>query len=213
MSMVLAVAFGYDTGVVLNNAQISIRTLEDAALVARAAEGDADAFEELVRRYRNDVYALCYQYMRNREEAWDMSQESFIKVYRGIKGFRSESSFKTWALRIAKNRCLDELKRRRVPTVDIGEDGEKYPGGELTPGGKADAKELGEAIERAMRSLPEIHRTAFMLRELNGLSYDEMAVVMQCNIGTVMSRLHHARKKLQQALREMGALEGRSYGN
>lgn len=215
MSVPLMVYMRYDDTAVVNEiSQIPVRSRPDEQLVAQAQTGGADAFEELVRRYRNDVYALSYHYLRNREEAWDLSQEVFIKAYRSIGGFRGESGFKTWLMRITANQCKDQLKKRRLAVVDLGEeDTEQFAGDEPNAGEQVDAKELGNAIDKAVRSLPEIHRTAFVLREYQDLSYQEMADVMQCNIGTVMSRLHHARKKLQQTLRDMGVLEGRNHGN
>ncbi|MBI3118345.1 MAG: sigma-70 family RNA polymerase sigma factor, partial [Candidatus Hydrogenedentes bacterium] len=181
----------------------------DTALVRRAQAGDVHAFESLVRLYRNDVYALSYHFLRNREEAWDVSQEVFIKVYRSLKHFRGEASFKSWLLRITANQCKDQLKKRRLDTVPF-EDALKAdaPGESLGPGRQSEASELGAVIERAVASLPPKHRTAFILREMEGLSYQEMAEAMGCNLGTVMSRLHHARKKLQEALAGMGVVEG-----
>ncbi len=214
MSMLMAAPMRYDTASVAEHElQIPARSRADEDLVAQARTGDAVAFEELVRRYRNDVYALSYHYVRNREEAWDISQEVFIKSYRSLAGFRGEAGFKTWLMRITANQCKDYLKKRRLPTVDLGEeDHERFAGDSPDPGAQADAAELGKVIEQAIEALPEIHKTAFVLREYHDLSYQEMADVMQCNVGTVMSRLHHARRKLQQALLQTGVLEGRNNG-
>lgn len=205
---------GYDTRVVSfedSTEAPAARDHADAALAARAAEGDMDAFEDLVRRYRNDVYALSYHFVRNREDAWDVSQEVFIKAYRAIGTFRGEARFKTWLLRIAANHCKDTFKKRKLPTVAfdeaIGHD--NHPRDVRAPDRALEASELGSAIERAIAALPPKHQAAFILREFEDLSYQEMADVMQCSIGTVMSRLHHARKKLQRALRDMGIGEDR----
>lgn len=186
------------------------RGADDAALVAAAQAGDRYAFEELVRRYRNDVYALSYHFLKNREEAWDISQEVFIKAYQSLGRFRGESSFKTWLLRITANSCKDQFKKRRVDTVPFDDtlDAGNPPSAVLDPGAQSCAKELGAAIERAVAQLPAKHRTAFVLREYQGLSYQEMAETMHCNLGTVMSRLHHARRKLQNTLIAMGFVEG-----
>lgn len=186
------------------------RGADDAALVAAAQAGDRYAFEELVRRYRNDVYALSYHFLKNREEAWDISQEVFIKSYQSLARFRGESSFKTWLLRITANSCKDQFKKRRVDTVPFDDslDAGHPPSATLDPGAQSRAKELGAAIERAVAQLPAKHRTAFVLREYQGLSYQEMAEAMHCNVGTVMSRLHHARRKLQNTLTAMGFMEG-----
>ncbi len=188
---------------------ISPRAAEDMALVARAQTGDVAAFEVLVRQYRNEVYALSYHFLRNREEAWDVSQEVFIKAYRSIKKFRGEAGFKTWLMRITANHCKDFLKKRRLQTapIETALPGDA-PSGEADPSDSLAAKELGAAIDSAVAALPEKHRAAFVLREYQGLSYQEMAEVMECSLGTVMSRLHHARKKLQNALVQMGVAEG-----
>ena len=188
-----------------------VRDLADAAVVARAQTGDFLAFEELVRRFRNDVFRLAYYFVREREEAWDLSQEVFIKVHRSLGRFRGEANFKTWLLRITANQCKDYLKKRRLPTVAFDDRVRaEWPSGHLGPRRALEAQEIGEAIEAALQKLPHKHRTAFVLREFEGLTYEEMAQVMQCSLGTVMSRLHHARKKMQRALIQMGAVEGKS---
>jgi len=182
---------------------------DDVTLVASARTGDMQAFEELVRRYRNDVYGLSYHFLRNREEAWDSSQEVFIKAHRSLKKFRGEASFKTWLLRITSNHCKDVLKKKRLRTVPL-EDlalGDAASG-DAGPRSQLQAEEIGAAIESALGELSVKHRTAFILREFEGLSYQEMAEVMNCNMGTVMSRLHHARKNLQRLLVGAGVVEG-----
>ena len=183
---------------------------DDGALVKRAREGSADAFEALVRKYRNQVYALCYHFVHSREDAWDLAQETFVNAHRALPHFRGESGFKTWLMRIAANRCKDHLKKRRLETVPFDDtqsaDG---PTALAQPDEAIQRRELARAIDLAVQQLPIRHRTAFLLREYEGLSYQEMADVMQCNIGTVMSRLFHARRKLQEALRDTGLLEDR----
>lgn len=180
----------------------------DLASVRKAQAGDIQAFESLVRKYRNDVYALSYHFVHNREEAWDISQEVFIKAHGSLKKFRGDSSFKTWLLRITANHCKDFLKKRRLPTVSLdGSFQADAPAHILNPGERLEASELGAAIEAAINELPEKHRLAFILREFEGMSYQDMAAVMECNLGTVMSRLHHARQKLQNTLTRMGVVE------
>lgn len=185
------------------------REASDAELVSRAQTGEEAAFEELVRRYRNDVYGLSYHFLRNREEAWDVSQEVFIKAYRSLGRFRGEAGFKTWLLRIAANHCKDHFKKRRVPTVsmDAMPTQDLFPS-DTDPGKQLRDNELGIAIQEALDSLPAKHRTAFVLREFEDMSYKDMAKVMNCSEGTVMSRLHHARKKLQNKLARLGFVEG-----
>ncbi len=206
MGMPLALRLRYDTGAVTKTNAIpavSLREAEDSVLAAQARSGEYGAFEELVRRYRNDVFALAYHYVRDREEAWDLAQEVFVKAHGGLKSFRGDSSFKTWLLRITANRCKDFFKKRRLRTVAL-----ETPDGQIAdapalgqqPDQHAESQELGAAIDVALNTLPEKHRMAIVLREFQGLSYDAMAGVMQCSIGTVMSRLHHARKKMQKAL-------------
>lgn len=186
-----------------------MRSAEDATLVDWAQGGDYAAFEELVRRYRNDVFALSYHYVRDREEAWDIAQEVFIKAHRALKRFRGDASFKTWLLRITANRCKDFFKKRRLPTVSMDQLQMAQAAPDASPRRNLEAQELGEAIDKALATLPEKHRTTFMLREFEGLSYEDMAKVMDVSIGTVMSRLHHARKKLQKALLAMDVVEDR----
>lgn len=185
------------------------REAEDSDLVARARSGEEAAFEELVRRYRNDVYGLSYHFLRNREEAWDVSQEVFIKAYRSLGQFRGEAGFKTWVLRIAANHCKDHFKKRRVPTVSMDSlPTQDFFAGQSDPGQTLSNTELGAAIQQALDGLPAKHRMAFVLREFEDMSYKEMAEVMACSEGTVMSRLHHARKKLQSKLTLLGFVEG-----
>lgn len=208
MGMSLALRLGYHSGAVtaIDADETSARADEDSALVARARAGAYEAFETLVRKYRNDVYALSYHYVRNREEAWDLSQEVFVKAHRGLKRFRGDASFKTWLLRITSNQCKDFFKKRRLRTVALEslEGHTDPPATSQRPDERLESQELGEAIQRALKTLPEKHRNAIILREFQGLSYEAMADVMECSLGTVMSRLHHARKKMQKALVEMG---------
>ncbi len=175
--------------------------VEDMALTQRAREGDAEAFESLVRRYRNEVYALCFYFTRNREDAWDLAQDVFIKAWRALHRFRGDAGFKTWLMRIASNHCKDHLKKKRLHTTSY-DDALQPPDAESgdIPSDTATANELGAAIDAAVRKLPPKQQLAFVLREYQGLSYQEMAAVMQCNVGTVMSRLFNARQRLQAML-------------
>jgi RNA polymerase sigma-70 factor (ECF subfamily) len=187
----------------------SLRDAADERVVEAARSGQHEAFEELVRRYRNQVFALSFHFLRNREEAWDLSQEVFIKAHRALGRFRGDAAFKTWLMRITANQCRDYLKKRRLDTVAF--DPSRLPEQEVNPADapdrRAEASELGKTIIEAVDSLPHKHRTAFVLREFQGLSYAEMAEAMDCSMGTVMSRLHHARKKLQKKLQTLGVAE------
>jgi len=206
MSVALDSVLLYEGSVTEPDRENRIAEADDAELVSRAQTGDFAAYEALVRQYRNDVFGFAYHFVRDREEAWDLSQEVFIKAHRALKRFRGDASFKTWVLRITANQCKDFLKKRRIKTVSF--DGapqyENRPAPELDPRDQAEAQEVGQAIQRAVDALPVKHRTAFVLREIEGLSYQEMAGVMNCSVGTVMSRLHHARRKLRSLLEKSG---------
>ena len=212
MGMRLETTVMYDTPVTNHDThtkEIRPADIAEEALIARAVSGEVEAFEELVRRYRNDVFALSFHFVRNREDAWDLAQEVFVKAFRSIGRFRGQASFKTWLLRITANHCKDFFKKRRLSTVPFEEVAQNQtPSGALGPSDQALAGELGIALQQAIDQLPEKHRTAFILREFEDLSYEEMAETMGCSIGTVMSRLHHARKKLQQTLIQNGIVEG-----
>jgi RNA polymerase sigma-70 factor (ECF subfamily) len=212
VSIPLTESFMYDNSIVEQYDEIDFATIKKASdleLVRWAQTNQMEAFDELVKRYRNDVFGLAFHYIRNREEAWDMAQEVFIKAYNAIGRFRGDSAFKTWLLRITANRCKDFFKKRKLATVAMENTVvEQTVSGGVTPEEKLRSTELGNAIEEALNSLSEKHRSAFILREFEGMSYDDMAEVMGCSTGTVMSRLHHARKKLQQTLSAMGIKEG-----
>jgi RNA polymerase sigma-70 factor (ECF subfamily) len=212
MSMPMDISLLFDN-IMADEERVEIRVLprdaNETELVTRAQAGDEPAFEELVRRYRNDVYGLSYHFLRNREEAWDVSQEVFIKAYRSLNRFRGEAGFKTWLLRIAANHCKDHFKKLRVATVSMDAlPTQDFFADSGDPGQAMRNAELGRAIQQALDGLSPKHRMAFVLREFEDLSYKEMAEVMHCSEGTVMSRLHHARKKLQNSLARLGFVEG-----
>jgi RNA polymerase sigma-70 factor (ECF subfamily) len=177
---------------------------DDAALARQAAEGDLAAFEAIVRKYRKDVFGLAYHFTRNREDAWDLAQETFVKAHKGLRRFRGDASLRTWLLRVTANHCRDFLKRRRLKTIPLEDVGDGMARTSRTPAEAARARELGEAVHAALDTLPFKHRNAFVLREFEGLSYAEMAEVMGCSPGTVMSRLHYAREKMRERLRDLG---------
>ena len=212
MSVPLETGFLYDGVLVDGDIQDGprLRGEADESVVAQAQTGDPAAFEELVRRFRNHVFGLAYHFVHNREEAWDISQDVFIKAHRSLNKFRGDANFKTWLMRITANQAKDCLKKKRVPTVEFNEafQGESMRSRLPEPRRALEAAEIGEAIQQALETLSVKHRTAFVLREFEGLSYEEMARVMRCSIGTVMSRLHHARKKLQKSLLRTGLVEG-----
>lgn len=180
----------------------------EATLITQAQTGDEKAFEQLVRNYRNQVYALSFHFLHNREAAWDAAQETFIKAHRSLRRFRRDATFKTWILKITANHCKDQIKKNKLKTIPLDHTPEnQLKTNQPSPAKLLEDRELGQAIQSAIDTLPIKHRTAFLLREYEGLSYQEMAKVMGCNTGTVMSRLHHARKKLQKILRDNGIME------
>jgi RNA polymerase sigma-70 factor (ECF subfamily) len=176
--------------------------------VRAAQAGDREAFEYLVERHKDIVYAVAYRFARDPDLALDLSQNVFIRAYRGIKSFKGRSSFSTWLYRIAMNTCIDYSRRqaRRVDALEVPEEVAEYAESEPLAEGPVGPRvrvlsgELGEQIQKAIDLLPEYHKSVFVLYEIEGLSYKEIAEVVGCSIGTVMSRLHYARKKLRTML-------------
>lgn len=183
----------------------------DADLVRRAQAGDARAFDGLVTRYRGKVYGMCYHLVQNEQDAWDLAQEAFIKAWRALPSFKGDSSFYTWIYRIAHNAGYDWLRKRRIQgegefddevSRPIAAGAEAVPKGDRRPDEVLKNRELGDRIKDAIAQLSPDHRTAILLREVEGLSYEEIAEVMEISLGTVMSRLFYARKKLQEILKD-----------
>ena len=181
--------------------------IDDAALVERVRGGDVAAFEPLVEKYRQRVYRLAYNVLRNSEDAWDVAQEAFIKAYQALPGFRGQSAFYTWLFRIVMNVAHDKVRQRGAQGRAFGTERVTEEEWERTmpdPGEEPDAAaaraEERARITRALDALPEHHRAIIMLSDLEGLSYREIADVLNIPMGTVMSRLHHARKRLRAAL-------------
>ena len=180
---------------------------EDAELVRRAQADDADAFGELYAAYRERVYRLAYRYVHNQQDALDLCQEAFVRAFEALQRFEGRSRFRTWLMRIASNTCIDHLRQSKLRRV--GEfDEQVVTGDERLPGRRApsdptlapERDETMAAIEAAVAQLSPEHRQVFVLHEIEGLTYDEIAEVAGCPAGTVMSRLHYARKRLQGLL-------------
>jgi RNA polymerase sigma-70 factor (ECF subfamily) len=181
--------------------------VDDQALLERCRQGDVDAFEPLVEKYRQRVWRLVYQVLRDREEAWDAAQETFIRAWSGLASFRGQSAFYTWLFRIAMNVATDRVRQRAARGRAFGTEPVPEEEWERTmveqgeaPDDTASRIEERERIERALATLPEHHRTIIMMSDLEGLSYREIAEVLQIPMGTVMSRLHNARRRLRDAL-------------
>ncbi len=182
--------------------------LGDQELVARAQAGDRRAFDLLVLKYQQKVAGLIGRYLRDPNEVQDVAQEAFIKAYRALAGFRGESAFYTWLYRIAINAAKNHLasRGRRPPRDDMEmEVAEQLEsGGRLremgTPENHLLSEEIAQTVQRALDDLPEELRTAIVLRELEGLSYEEIAEAMDCPIGTVRSRIFRARDAIDKRL-------------
>jgi RNA polymerase sigma-70 factor (ECF subfamily) len=191
--------------------EINYSSAEDAALVWSAQSGDMAAFEELVARHRDKIYARAYSMMRNEEEAIDLSQEAWVKGWQRLKQFQGEASFGTWMTRIVINLCLDQLrKHKRQRTESIEEMNEETGGVErqmpvvtVNPTAGLERAELRRRIDRALSQLSNEHRTALVLHEFEDMEYKQIAKVMNCSIGTVMSRLFYARRKMAALLADL----------
>ncbi|MCA9541039.1 MAG: sigma-70 family RNA polymerase sigma factor [Myxococcales bacterium] len=182
-------------------------------IIARCQRGDRAAFQLLVARYQRRAYGIAYGMLRNSDDAMDAAQDAFVKVLRNIHGFKGESSFYTWFYRIVVNVCIDHCrKHRKFKNVEYDDTYKRRDESDgvaplvgntrpLHPGFSFENDELGQVLNAALDTLTENHRTIILLREVEGLSYEEIAETMDCHLGTVMSRLHHARKNLQKALK------------
>src|SRR5437899_3923544 len=193
---------------------------DDTSLVRDARRGDAQAFRALVERYQRRVYQLALGMVRDPDEAMDITQETFVRVHRYLPSFKGDSSFFTWTYRIATNLCLDSARRRgRSERVEIDESDAEIeahmdpPSAALAGPQKAALNaELKSKIDEALAGLSENHRAILLLREVEGLSYEELARTLGIRKGTVMSRLFHARLKMQRKLREYLADEVKDEG-
>ncbi len=184
----------------------------DQELVARVQRGDKAAFDLLVLKYQHKIAKLVSRYVRDRAEVEDVTQEAFIKAYRALRGFRGESAFYTWLYRIAINTAKNYLvaQGRRPLSVDVEPEEAEAMASEhgnvselLTPERSMLTDEIARTVERAIAALPEDLRTAITLREIEGLSYDDIAVAMDCPIGTVRSRIFRAREAIDNELRPL----------
>jgi RNA polymerase sigma-70 factor (ECF subfamily) len=182
---------------------------EETVIVKRAREGDLVAYDELVQRYQERIYATVYHMTSNHEDANDLAQEAFIKAFHALKSFKGGSSFYTWVYRIAVNKTINFLKQRKnkaqMSLDDLDFNAEHDPDlvaliSEKTPRREVNLSELQEKLNEAMQKLSEPHRLVVTLHDVQGLSHEEIAKIMECNIGTVRSRLFYARQQLQALL-------------
>ena len=182
----------------------------DAELVRRVQNGDKKAFDILVLKYQHKIVKLVTRYVHDPHEAQDVAQEAFLKAYRALPKFRGDSAFYTWVYRIAINTAKNYLvaQDRRPPGGDIdAADAEQYDGPALkevgTPERMVLTDEIEQTIHRVIEGLPEDLRTAITLRELEGMSYDEIAQAMECPVGTIRSRIFRAREAIDNGLRPL----------
>jgi RNA polymerase sigma-70 factor (ECF subfamily) len=186
----------------------------DGDLVRESRRGDKEAFRELVERYQRKIVAVALGMVNNPDDALEIAQETFVKAFQNLEKFKGESSFYTWLYRIVVNRAIDFRRReRRHPTVGLEDRSsagglggsyeeilkEERP---TDPYQQTQAREIGDRVTAAINELTPDHKAVIVLREVEGLSYDEISRVMHCSKGTVMSRLHYARKKLQKKLKD-----------
>ena len=180
------------------------RGLDEHELIQKAGRGDAYAFEQLMAAHENKMYAVALRMCGNREDAQDCLQEAMIRVFRSISGFKGQSSFSTWVYRITMNTCLDELRRRKNrPNTSL--DG-LYDAGwspvdpGQTPEKSALIKDMRRQLQAFIRELPEDMRAAIVLRDVEGYSYDEIASMLDVNVGTIKSRISRGREKLREKI-------------
>jgi RNA polymerase sigma-70 factor (ECF subfamily) len=199
----------------LGGSSLAVVDRDDVLDVARAREGDPAAFESLVRRHEGQVYRLARRMLGDADEALDAAQETFLRVYRGLKDFRGEARLRTWIIGIALNVCRSHLsssaRHQRSRNVPIEQDdpasGVIYARPILDPHPDPEAaameSELRAALERALAGLSREHREILLMREMQGMDYEELALVCGCPVGTVKSRLCRARQALREAMREI----------
>ncbi len=176
--------------------------MDDAQLIERSRHGDPGAYDQIVGAYQDRIYSLAYRITGNREDAWDAAQEAFLKAYRHLRTFRGSSAFSTWLHRIAVNAALDIVRRRpHQPPVPF--EMELSDSAANDPGERVVQHDVQQRIHRAIAGLPLDQRTAIVLRELHGHSYDEIAATLQIPLGTVRSRISRARETLRGALADL----------
>jgi RNA polymerase sigma-70 factor (ECF subfamily) len=191
-------------------------THDDADLVTRVQNGDHEAFRVLFDRYNRRAFAVAFGVLKNQHDALDVVQEAFVKVHKHVGSFQGTSSFYTWLYRIVMNLSIDHVRRKKRKMTEFderfqqdevaGDDSLAPRLADANPGKMVRRKELSNHIHAALQTLPEYHRAVILLREVEGLTYEEMANVLKVPKGTIMSRLFHARRKMQEQLKDY--LEG-----
>jgi RNA polymerase sigma-70 factor (ECF subfamily) len=183
-------------------------------LVKRCQAGDTEAFDQLVTRYRTRVFSMIYNMVHNEQDAWDLAQDSFVKAWKSIKRFRGRSSFYTWIYRIVMNVSIDWLRKKQVKGAgaefddaiqlrEIDPASKTVPKADALPYETMERTEIRRRIENAIAQLSPEHRAVILMKETEEMQYHEIAEALGCSIGTVMSRLFYARKKLQNLLKDV----------
>ena len=182
----------------------------DEELVSRARSGDLDSFNQLVMRWERPIYALAYRVIGREEDARDVAQETFLRAYRALGGFKGQAKFSSWLYRITLNLCRDWIRRERRTPVSQAPEGVDLIelAGESEPSESIEAlvsrRELGRAVAKAMALLPEEQRTAIILKEYHGLTFQEIADLLECPLSTVKTRLYQGLTVLRKQLNEAG---------
>jgi RNA polymerase sigma-70 factor, ECF subfamily len=192
-------------------AQVDVSELD---LVKQCQAGQTEAFDQLVNRYRSRVFAMIYNMVHNEQDAWDLAQDSFVKAWKSIKRFRGQSSFFTWLYRIVMNVTIDHARKKQIKGAGT-EFNDEVKLGEIEPGARTaprseplphrqmERSEIRERIDAAIAQLTPEHRAVILMKETEDMQYHEIAEALGCSIGTVMSRLFYARKRLQNLLRDV----------
>jgi len=189
--------------------------LEETEMISRCQRGDQEALKEIFDKYHKKVYRIAYGVVRQREEALDIVQEVFIKLFHSIKNFKGRSHFYTYLYRMVMNTAIDHARKTgKQITSSLDEEGSFQPSDDLEKGPERILlqKELEERVKGAMEKLPAEQKAALIFRDVEGLSYQEMAEAMGCSIGTVMSRLHYGRKRIQELLKDYVEVQSQSRG-
>ena len=180
--------------------------LDERKLIERASGGDANAFNRLLSQHERRMYAVAMRMCGNREDAQDCLQEAMLRIYRAIGSFKGQSTFSTWVYRITMNTCLDELRRKKnkqnASLDNLLDMGWSPTDGSNTPEKSAMQSEVRQCLHAAIRELPEDMRAAVVLRDLQGLSYEEIAQTLDINVGTIKSRISRGREKLREKLKQ-----------
>ena len=186
---------------------------DDVELVKRCQAGDSGAFNALVTRYRSKAFTMIYGMVQNEQDAWDLAQEGFLKAWKSIHRFKGNSSFYTWLYRILTNVTIDSLRRKgihgeaefddRVAPAQVEPGSRTTPSSVPLPHKKLEHREIRQRIDEAISKLSPEHRAVIVMKEIEDLQYNQIAEILRCSLGTVMSRLFYARKKLQTLLRDL----------